>query len=79
MCLMAPAQVVRVEGSFCDIELGGRVSRATMLLEPDLQPGDWVLIASGTVVRRLDPEQAADMRRAVELLSDPTDVGAGVT
>ena len=53
------------------------MSRASMMLEPDLQAGDWVLISGGTVVRKLDPEQAAEMRRAVELLSQPPDVEIG--
>jgi hydrogenase assembly chaperone HypC/HupF len=72
MCLMAPARVVSVEGTLCEVELGGRVDRASMVLEPDLQVGDWVLVNSGTVVRRLDPDQAEEMTRAVALLfSEP--------
>jgi len=81
MCLMAPALVVQVDGTECVVESGGRTDRASMLLEPGLRVGDWVLITSGTVVRQLDAEQAAEIRRAIELLEGPADAvpvaGAG--
>jgi hydrogenase maturation factor len=41
------------------------------MLEPDLQAGDWVLVNSGTVVRVLDEEQAAEMSRAFGVLMAP--------
>jgi hydrogenase assembly chaperone HypC/HupF len=68
MCLMAPARVVRVDGMLCEVEVGGRVGEASTLLEPDVQVGDWVLVTSGTVVRRLEPDQAAEMSAALEML-----------
>jgi hydrogenase assembly chaperone HypC/HupF len=58
MCLMAPARVTAVDGDACDVEFGGRVVRASALLADDLCVGDWVLINWGTVVRKLDAEQA---------------------
>jgi len=68
MCLMAPARVVATDGDICEVETGGRVDRASMMLEPDLQVGDWVLVNSGTVVRKLEPDQAEEMSRAINIL-----------
>lgn len=68
MCLMAPARVVAVDGVVCEVEVGGRVDKASMMLEPDLVVGDWVLVNSGTVVRKLDEEQAAEMARAFGII-----------
>ena len=79
MCLMAPARVVSVDGSICQVELGGRIDPASMILEPDLQVGDWVLVNSGTVVRRLDPDQAEEMSAALATmfaLADEADAQA---
>jgi hydrogenase assembly chaperone HypC/HupF len=73
MCLMAPARVVSVDGSICQVELGGRVDLASMILEPDLQIGDWVLVNSGTVVRRLDPDQAEEMTQALATMFEMAD------
>jgi hydrogenase assembly chaperone HypC/HupF len=69
---VAPARVISVDGQVCQVQTGTQVDRASMLLEPDLQVGDWVLVNSGTVVRVLDEEQAAEMTRAVAVLfGDP--------
>lgn len=73
MCLMAPARVVAVDSTTCQVELAGRTDAASIMLEPDVQVGDWVLVNSGTVVRVLDEGQAADMSRAFSLVYGSSD------
>ena len=74
MCIMAPAQVVSVDGQLCEVQTGDRIDKASMMLEPDLVVGDWVLVNAGTVVRKLDEEQAAEMAQAVAVLfADPSE------
>ena len=68
MCLMMPGQVVSVDGQTCQVQTAGRTDRASMMLEPDLVVGDWVLVNSGTVVRVLDADQAAEMSQAFSVL-----------
>ena len=74
MCLMAPARVVSIDNGICEVEVGGRVDKASMLLEPDLVVGDWVLVNSGTVVRKLDEDQAAEMAHAFGVVYGLTDM-----
>lgn len=71
MCLMMPGQVVSVSGQICEVEIAGQTDKASMMLEPDLQVGDWVLVNSGTVVRVLDADQAAEMSQAFGVLMAP--------
>jgi len=61
---MAPARVTAVEGDLCDVQTGQRIDRVSRLMAPDVAVGDWVLVSGGTVARRLDPEQAAEMSKA---------------
>jgi hydrogenase assembly chaperone HypC/HupF len=62
MCLGFPGLVVAVDPAGATIDTEGRRRRASILLAPDLQPGEWVFVAAGTVVDRLDPEEAAFIR-----------------
>jgi hydrogenase assembly chaperone HypC/HupF len=67
MCLTLPAHVLAVEPDFAVVEAGGRRRRASTLLEPDVKPGDWVVIGSGAVLRRITHEQAEDLTEGFEL------------
>ena len=76
MCLMMPGRVVAVAGGICEVETSGRIDKASMMLEPDLVVGDWVLVNSGTVVRKLDEDQAEEMSRAFSVLVGVPDEAA---
>lgn len=65
MCLGFPGRIVDVDQDGVTVETEGRRRRASTLLFGDLSPGDWVLVAAGTVVDRLDPAEAALIRRAL--------------
>jgi hydrogenase assembly chaperone HypC/HupF len=61
MCIASPARVMSVADDFVLLDQDGRRSRASRLLVPELEPGDWVVVATGTVIQRLEPDLAADL------------------
>jgi hydrogenase assembly chaperone HypC/HupF len=71
MCLACPARVIAIGPEGATIESDGRTRRAATLLYPDLAVGDWVIVAMGTVIDRLDEARAleirATLRHALEL------------
>lgn len=69
MCLVAPGQVVELDGTIATVDLGGRRRQASTLLEPEVLVGDWVVVAGGAVLRRIDAAAATAMRTAVVLAS----------
>jgi hydrogenase maturation factor len=69
---MAPGLVTQVSGDTAQVALNGVMRTALTLLTPDVQPGDWVLVGAGAILRRVDPAQAADLRRAVDIASGTT-------
>jgi hydrogenase expression/formation protein HypC len=71
MCLVAPALVTAVDGSDATLEVEGRHCVASILLEPDVAVGEWVIVAGGAVLRRIDASTAMAMRSAVALASTP--------
>ena len=62
MCLGFPGLVVAVDAMGATVDTEGRRRRASTVLTPDLQAGEWVFVAAGTVIDRLDPEEAAFIR-----------------
>lgn len=65
MCLAFPGRVTAVDDAGAVVETEGRVRRASTLLHPEVAVGDWVLVALGTIMERLEPEQAAEIRAAL--------------
>lgn len=67
MCLTYPGEVVALEGSEAVVRTDGRFLRATTLAMPDTAVGDQVLVAAGSIVQRLEPLQAEEIRRLVAI------------
>lgn len=59
MCISYPGRVVAVDGAGAIVETSGRRHRASTLLVPDASAGDWVIVGAGSILRRLDPTEAA--------------------
>jgi len=66
MCLTAPARVVALDNGEATVLLGGRERRASTLVVPEVAVGDWVIVAAGTILERIDPLQAAQLTAAVD-------------
>jgi hydrogenase assembly chaperone HypC/HupF len=65
MCLTAPARVIGLDPEGATVLLGGRERRASTLVVPEVMVGDWVIVAAGTILERIDPLQAAQLTAAV--------------
>jgi hydrogenase expression/formation protein HypC len=79
MCLVAPGRVVALDGSTATLDLDGRRRQASILMEPDVRVGDWVVVAGGAVLRRIDSDIAVEMKTARAWATTPGDVDAGPT
>jgi hydrogenase maturation factor len=62
---VTPALVIAVDGMTAEVDHDGRRRRASLLIEPDVVPGDWVIVGSGAVLRRLDPAEAREIRASI--------------
>ena len=62
MCIAFPGRVVSIDRTGAVIETEGRLRRASTLVVTDLAIGDWVTVAAGTVLARLDAGEAEEVR-----------------
>jgi hydrogenase assembly chaperone HypC/HupF len=65
MCLTAPARVLAIDGTGATVLLDGRERRASTLVVPEVAVGDWVIVAAGTILERIDQDEAAHLAAAV--------------
>ncbi|HKO34772.1 MAG TPA: HypC/HybG/HupF family hydrogenase formation chaperone [Candidatus Limnocylindria bacterium] len=65
MCLTAPVRVISIDGARAVVASGDQQRVASTLAVPEVQPGDWAILAAGMLVRVLDPETARQITAAV--------------
>jgi len=61
MCVGFPGQVMAVDAFGATVQTLDRQRRASTLLLPDVAVGDWVYVAAGSIVERLDPAEAQEV------------------
>ncbi len=69
MCIAVPVKVVSIQGdtAWCSPGAEGtRVEASLVLLEEDVQPGDYVLLHAGAAICRLEPEEAEENLRLMQ-------------
>jgi len=60
MCLAIPGQIVSKEDGMGEVDIRGNRLRAGLLLVPDADVGDWVLVHAGFAITTLTPDDAAE-------------------
>jgi len=60
MCLAVPALVKSIDGDQAEVELGGVARRASLMLTPEAQVGDYVLLHAGYAINVLDEAEAEE-------------------
>lgn len=67
-----------VDENGATVDREGRLRRASTLLIPDIAPGEWVYVAAGTIIERLEPDEAELIRTMLleAIAADATDAAA---
>ena len=60
MCLAIPMELVERTGDEGIVELDGVRRRVSLMLMPEVEPGDHLLIHAGFAIGSVDAEQAAE-------------------
>jgi len=60
MCLAVPLRIRSIEGTEAEVELGGLLRKISLLLTPEAEVGDWVLVHTGFAINILDEEEAQE-------------------
>ncbi len=58
MCISIPARVVSIDGQQAELDVMGTRRKASTLMLPEIQVGDYVLTSAGMIVDILNPDEA---------------------
>ena len=75
MCVGVPMQIVSIEGENAVAEIDGVKREASlMLLEEEVQVGDFVIVHAGFAISRLDEEDARETIAMMREVFSPEDM-----
>ena len=60
MCVAVPVQVLAIEGQEAEVELSGVRRRVSVVLTPEVQVGQYVLLHTGFAIGVLDDQEAQE-------------------
>lgn len=70
MCLAIPTQIKEIDADrMALVELGGVARRVSLIMAPEAQVGDYVLVHTGYAISVMDPEEAEASLQAFEELA----------
>jgi hydrogenase expression/formation protein HypC len=67
MCLAVPAKIVDRVELLATVDISGVTRKVSLMLLPDAEVGDFVLIHAGFAIQKVDEEEA---KRTMELLKE---------
>ena len=70
MCLAVPARIIDRQDLMATVELSGVTREVSLMLLPEAQVGEFVLIHAGFAIQTVDEEEA---RQTMELLKELTE------
>jgi len=66
MCLAVPVKVVSIEGSEAEVEIGGVKRRVSIMLTPEAEVGDYVLLHTGYAINVINEAEAQETLKILE-------------
>lgn len=61
MCVTWPGRIEAVTDGMAVVRIQGQSRRASLAVVPDATIGDWVIVAAGTVLEIVEPEEAVEI------------------
>jgi len=74
MCLAVPVKVVSIEGNEAEVEIGGVKRRVSIVLTPEANVGDYVLLHTGYAINVINEAEAQETLKILEEMANLDEV-----
>ena len=76
MCLAVPAKVIEIKDAMGTVDISGVTRDVSLMLLPETQVGDYVLVHAGFAMQKVDEKDAEDTYALIaEMYGAPRTVG----
>jgi len=74
VCLAIPVQIVSIEDSEAEAEIGNVKRRINIRLTPEVKIGDYVLLHTGYAINVIDEAEARETLRLLEEIANLSEI-----
>jgi hydrogenase expression/formation protein HypC len=67
MCLAVPGKILEIQDMLATVEIGGVTRKVSLMLLPETQVGEFVLVHAGFAIQAIDEEE---VRKTLELFKE---------
>ncbi len=60
MCLAVPTLIKSIDGEIAEVDMGGTIHRASLMMTPEAKIGDYVLLHTGYAIQIIDQKEAQE-------------------
>jgi hydrogenase expression/formation protein HypC len=72
MCLAIPLRIAAIDGATATVEMGGMMRPVSLVLTPEAQVGDYVLVHVGFAISVVDEDEARETLALFAALQEAT-------
>lgn len=70
MCLALPARIEKKDGLLAWVVIGEAKMRVSLIMTPEANEGDWVLVHAGFAIRQVDAQDAIETWKLIGEVSE---------
>ncbi len=74
MCLAVPVKVISINGDEAEVDASGVKRRVSIVLTPEVNVGDYVLLYTGYAIGVLDQNEAQETLNLLEEIADFSEI-----
>ena len=76
MCLALPAKIIEKNGEDAWVVLGDARMRVNLVMTPEAEVDDWVLVHAGFAIQQLTEEDALETWQLIDALQQPEEAAS---
>jgi hydrogenase expression/formation protein HypC len=76
MCLALPAKIVEKDGEDAWVILGDARMRVNLVMTPEAEVDDWVLVHAGFAIQQVSEEDALETWQLIDALQQPKEAAS---
>jgi len=70
MCLSIPGKIIKINGEFAEVSVGGTIINVGLQMIDTIDEGDYILVHAGFALQKIDEKEALETLHLLREMND---------